>query len=605
MKKPALNLLYEAALIYCLPVLFIGTYVWAYHNPVMAIVEHLHTISLLFLAAISLKIFTYQLVNNSKLAAIISANVYALVLYVLAVYYALVFIGLQSWHRVITQEFIISYSQQARSFCEVLGISFELVIAMLILSYISIAVGCYFFLRKINWRPKQLPIAPWIFNLLISTIFLLSSYWLYNYLIAKRVTSKEPIYLTLYSGVFNVENHSSNQGKQTNSIVNQLEDSTREKYRVNPNAKKRNLIIILIDALRPDHMGIYGYQRDTTPHLTQLEQLAMTKKFTNMRSTCGETTCSHASLFGSRYMHQLPDNLFTLQELLKKYDYTTNFIISGDHIHFNNIREVYGKVDYYYDGTMQKKYYFNDDQLIIDKTQSLPDWNGKPAMFHYHLLASHPLGKKHAAFFKYLPNKNYAGKTQGDSEDKFANFYDNGVLQTDSEINTLLNTLKSKKYLDDALVVIMADHGESLGEHQLFSHTNSVQEELLRIPLILIPYGHPSKLPKQYDGFMSMVDLAPTILQEFDMPIPETWVGKPIQHKQTPQYSFFQMQPRNGFYDLSDANNVWKYWQNETTLEEFAFNLSKDPKEMQNLILSVPSQQRDKWRAVLPSVQSQ
>lgn len=603
MKKTLTNLLYEAALIYSLPVLFIGTYVWAYHNPVMAIVEHLFIISLLFLAVISLKTLVYQSASLKKIASILSANIYAVVLYVLIMYYALVFIGLQSWHRVITQEFIISYALQARSFCEVLGISFELVIALLILCYLVIAISCYFFLKKINWLPKQKRIATWVFNLLIFMVLLLSTYWLYGYLESNKPNSKEPINLTLYSGSNKTENHTSNQGSQTNGKFNLLEDSARKKYVVNQGAKKRNLIIILVDALRPDHMGVYGYQRDTTAYLAKLEQLGSTKKLTSMRSTCGETTCSHASLFGSRYIHQLPDNLFTLQELLKKYNYTTNFIISGDHINFNNIRDVYGTVDNYYDGSMQKKYFFNDDNLIIDKTKSLPDWDGKPAMFHYHLLASHPLGRKNEAFFKYLPYKNYAGKTFGKPEQKFTNFYDNGVLQTDSEIETLLSTLKSKKYLDDALVVIMADHGESLGEHQLFSHTNSVQEELLHIPLIFIPYGYESTLQNKYDGFTSMVDIAPTVLQEFDMPIPETWVGKPIQQKQTQEYSFFQMQPRNGFYDLTDSNNVWKYWQNEITLEEFAFNISKDPKEMQNLILSVPSKQRETWRAILPPVQ--
>jgi glucan phosphoethanolaminetransferase (alkaline phosphatase superfamily) len=603
MKKLSLNLLYEAALIFSLPVLFIGAYVWAYHNPVMAAFEHLYTISLLFLAAISLKILVYQLVSHKKIASIISANLYALILYTLIVYYALVFIGLQSWRRVITQEFIISYSQQARSFCEVLGISFELVIALLILAYVAIAIACYFFLKRNNWLPNQKLISATIFQLLLVVVFLFFCHKFQDYLLTGRPNSKEPVYMSWYSGRAKTSDHSMNQGVTTNNKLNMQESSSRNKYVSYQNAAKRNLIIIMVDALRPDQMGIYGYHRNTTPYLLKQEHLGLTKKFTNMRSTCGETTCAHASFFGSRYIHQFPDNLFTLQELLKRYDYTTNFIISGDHIHFNNIRDVYGKVDNYYDGSMQKKYFFNDDNLVLDKTKSLPNWDGKPAMFHYHLLASHPLGRRDSTFFKNLPYKNYAGKTQGNPEEKFTNFYDNGVLQTDSEIETLLNTLKSKKYLEDALVIITADHGESLGEHQLFSHTNSVQEELLRIPLILIPYGYASKLPKQYDGFMSLVDLAPTILQEFDMPIPETWVGKPIQQKLTPQYSFFQMQPRNGFYDLRDANNIWKYWVDEITLQEFAFNISKDPKEMQNLILSVSSKQRDTWRTVLPYVE--
>lgn len=603
MKKQTPNLLPEAALIYCLPVLFIGTYVWLYHNPAMAIIEHLYIITLLFLATITLKVLVHRLVSHKKLASLIAANVHASVLSLFIIYYTLVFIGLQTWNRVIAQEFIISYAQQARSFCEVLGFSFELVIVLLALAYVAIAITCYFFLNRFNWHPKQPPIAAWIFNLLIFALFIFFAYWSYKSIAFGTSSSKEPIYLTMVSGSTKAQDHTSNQGRETDRRINLLEERARKEYVINQGAKRKNLVIILVDALRPKNMGIYGYQRDTTPNLAMLEQQGLSKKFTQMRSTCGETACAHASLLGARYIHQFPNNLFSIQELLKRYDYTTNFIISGDHTYFHNIREVYGKVDNYYDGRMQTKYYFNDDQIIIDKTKSLPEWNGKPTMFHYHLLSSHVLGKKYPQFLKYTPYKNYSGELNGPGQDQFTNFYDNGVLQTDAVIQTLLDTLKSKKYLEDSLVVILADHGDGLGEHNLLLHTNSVYEELLHIPLILIPYGYQSALPKQYDGFMSMIDLAPTILHEFDMPIPETWVGKPIQQKQTPQYSFFQMRPLTGFYDLTDNNNVWKYWLNANTLHEYAYNISKDPKEMKNLILSVPSKQRDTWRTVLPPVQ--
>ena len=98
------------------------------------------------------------------------------------------------------------------------------------------------------------------------------------------------------------------------------------------------------------------------------------------------------------------------------------------------------------------------------------------------------------------------------------NFYDNGVVRSDAVIAELLAQLKEKGYLQDALVVITADHGESLGEHGLYHHANSVREEVLRIPLVFIAYGSPLRLPPQVRDFASQVDIAPTILKELGLP---------------------------------------------------------------------------------------
>ncbi len=603
MSNQKINLFYEVLLFFSLPLLFIFVYALRYHAPAHQITEHLYLVACFTTAAISLKLLISTLIHQKKLASILSASLYASLFAGILTYYTLVLIGLNSWRKVITIEFIISYAQQAQSFCQVLEISYELVIASLLLAFIAIFTFCYFLLKHFNWQPTQKFVSNWLFNLIILLTFLLSSFWAYNYLSSNRSSCKEPICTTLFSGANSSRPklHSANQGNQTANKVNHLEELARKSYAPNPIAQKRNLVILLVDALRPDHMSLYGYPRDTTPYLKQLEKQNLTIKYTNAHSTCGETTCAHASLFGSRYIHKLPDKPFSLQEALMKHGYTTNFMISGNHTNFNGIREVYGKIDSYYDGSMQSKYYFNDDAIIMDKTEWLPEWDGKPVMFHYHILSTHLLSKKYGQFLKYKPAKNYAGKSTSVPDEKFTNFYDNGVLQTDFVIHTLLSTLKRKKYLENALVIVMADHGESLGEHGLISHANSVQEELLHIPLILIPYGYQSNIPAYSDKFTSVIDIAPTILHEFNMPIPDTWVGKPMYDTYSPQTSYFQIPPFRGLYDLTDPKNVIKYWINDNTQEEFAFNLSKDPNEMQNIFIGLPRERLDKIYALLPT----
>jgi arylsulfatase A-like enzyme len=177
------------------------------------------------------------------------------------------------------------------------------------------------------------------------------------------------------------------------------------------------------------------------------------------------------------------------------------------------------------------------------------------------------------------------------------------VLQADAIIEQLLASLKGGNYLQDTLVVVTADHGESLGEHGFFSHTNSVREELLHIPLAFIRYKNGIEQDAvRNEKFVSQIDIAPTILHEFHMPIPSTWTGLPVQLEEERKFIFFQMVPNLGLYDIRDRDRVWKYWVNAKTLEEFAFDLRLDAGENTNLIASVPDWLRASWRTQIGAI---
>ena len=145
-------------------------------------------------------------------------------------------------------------------------------------------------------------------------------------------------------------------------------------------------------------------------------------------------------------------------------------------------------------------------------------------------------------------------------------------------------------------MILTADHGEALGEHGVFMHTNSVREEALRIPLVMIPYGHDSGLPKQSDNFMSLIDLAPTILDEIGLNIPNSWAGMPTQDKKERAFSFFEMDKFKGLYDHRETGILWKYWQNTRTGEEFVFNITQDSKENTNLVWEIAPERMKEWR---------
>jgi arylsulfatase A-like enzyme len=235
-------------------------------------------------------------------------------------------------------------------------------------------------------------------------------------------------------------------------------------------------------------------------------------------------------------------------------------------------------------------------------TDRLPAWDGQPLMLQYHLMAAHTLGIKQARYQVFGPVKEYAGRLHGPQDPGFTNLYDGGVLQMDTEVHHVLDQLAAKGYLRDTLVVLTADHGEGLGEHGLLSHTNSVYEELLHIPLLTLRYRDGHALPlRGFAQFGSQIDIAPTILHELGMPIPATWSGVPLQLGRVPAFTFYQMVPYLGLFDHRDPRHLWKFFVDRYERREYAFDLSTDPGERTNRVAHVAPATLALWRAQLDS----
>ncbi len=168
-------------------------------------------------------------------------------------------------------------------------------------------------------------------------------------------------------------------------------------------------------------------------------------------------------------------------------------------------------------------------------------------------------------------------------------------------IHALMGMLADKGYLANTLVVITADHGEGLGEHGLFVHMNSVREEVLRIPLLMIAYGYEPERPLLAHRVPAQVDVAPTILSELGLPIPGTWSGRALPEPGGADFIHFESNRDFGLIDLRDPERAWKYWANAQTGAEYAFDLSSDPLEMHDLLAQAPESLRREWRIrVLP-----
>src|SRR5690606_19407116 len=130
------------------------------------------------------------------------------------------------------------------------------------------------------------------------------------------------------------------------------------------------VIIIVGDALRPDRMQINGYERPTTPHLVSRARVMDVQRVDRMTAVCAESSCGLMGLLNSKYTHQLAPRSFSLFEVLRQYGYRVQLIFGGDHSNFYGLKEAFGEVDDFHDGSMAEGRYMNDDRLVLDRVET-------------------------------------------------------------------------------------------------------------------------------------------------------------------------------------------------------------------------------------------
>lgn len=571
-----------------------------------AIWPHIRLVAVLLLCLMLLRVVLALLVRRATAQRLGTTITVSVAFAAMFLYYGLVVIGLNSWGRVISWNLLTVYASQAPQLAEVLGLSLSVVGGALLLVFLGILCVVWLYLKKFDWVPHFVARtrAPVVAAALIlgSAIVAIESY---SYFCFPPARQGEPISLTIFplSGAWDLQGLAIDNLRSAK--LDQAENAARVAYHPNQHAHRRNLILIVIDALRPDHLGVYGYARDTTPALGRFDKAGQLRRAMPLHATCASSACGLFSLGSSKFAHQFSSHPFTLQEVLKLHGYRIHMLLSGDHTNFYNLRKIYGPVESFFDGQMVRAFkYVNDDQLVLDHLAEFPRWDGVPAMFQFHLMSAHLLGKRQDYSVRFVPAGNYAlaeNRSPGPDgrPDRAINYYDNGVFQSDTVIHSLLQTLGRKGYLSDALVLVTGDHGESLGEHGLYQHANSVHEELLRIPLVLVSFGYKPETSIDRTDHGLQVDIAPTILEEFGMPIPQTWEGTPLQRPAARDFSYFREQNEIGLFDYRDSRKVWKYWFDLGTSREYAFDLKVDPGENANSITTIPASLSQEWRSMI------
>jgi hypothetical protein len=360
-----------------------------------------------------------------------------------------------------------------------------------------------------------------------------------------------------------------------------------------PSAHRRNVILIIVDSRRADRMQVYGYQRPTTPFLSQLVQDGRMKKVDAAFSSCSESFCGITSTLASREFRDISARTFQLQDVLRDEGYQTWFLLSGNHSAWNGLPLFYRASEgTFFDGSQTRRYSMDDDRLVLEGLEQVPPASPEqPAFFYMHLMSPHFLGVQlpESHFFTSPDDvvspglEPYKIRDQLNKPDR----YDDKVRQADAIIRQIFDALRAKHYLDNAVMVVTGDHGEGLGERH-WSHGWDLYDEDIRIPMLIydVPAATYPDLP-----FAAQVDIAPTILDRLGLPIPASWEGRsllaPILKRFTYHQTYFQ--PNRFAVLYRDDHTLFKFIATPQYGKEELYDLITDRGEVRNLVSERPA----------------
>ena len=546
-------------------------------------------------------------IRSNKKWSILFALLYGIPFYSLLLIYLMSFVSKNLWGVNATLKMAIDYLSDLPNLIAALPFYAGYLYAALILPPIIILI-LFYFLRNIiydgfksyyqvglqfNKNPIKNPKTGILLAIMAILITLLA--WQARPL--KRHIHKlgDPLINTIL-GPVNFEYHFDDPARVNEALKDKhLEDN----YKPVENFRKANIILIMIDALRPDFLPVYGHPDPTTPFLDSLNDAGKIQKVETALATCPDSYCAIISMLASREWQLLGLDNFGIHDVLKKHGYTINFLLSGSHLEWYNLHDAYGRnVDYYHDGYLTKEYGINDDRLILEGLDSVPSYSGNANFFYFHLMSAHAAGFKQKEYEIFTPTKSKLDirlllKGEYDAQ-ILKNNYKNGIRQADAIIEGIFYDLGSKGYMDDAIVVILGDHGEAFGEHGHFGHVFELWQENLAIPMLLFESDSSST---NNLAFATQLDIAPTLLDKIGIPIPESWQGKslisPPKTRTTFHQSTFPLKKSYAFIDR-DEEKLSKFIFREKQNEYHYYNLQNDPKELNNLFdsLSTDSQQK-------------
>lgn len=600
------------ALLWLIPAaLFLSIYIERAAVPSAAAYAHLGFVSIVAGSVAAARALLHRFMRWSWSSAF-GTLLTAAAMWLLWVYYVIAITGFGAWGRLVSWGLIETYLWRATELFEVLGPGAYVILAAAAISFTGLSWLLYRAVIKRDWT------APAIGNpsgrrarLVGATLFLCAAaVFFWRFLNFPPVEAGEPVASTFNTHLLSQRRQSHHN--PASQRLAQQEDNARAAYVASARAGPTNVVVVVVDALRAKSMGTYGYARNTTPYLSQLALEGKLSVVPHAYSVCAESSCGIYGILASRYVHQAVSRPITLIDVLGRHGYDTHLLLSGDHTHFYDLRQLYGTVDTYFDSSRDSGGLINDDSSVIEALEKLPLKRLDKNFFHFHLMANHVLGRRALADPEpFGPMKSYYAATselrlaQPAAADIpfFINHYDTGVLQADTHIRRLMEVLERKGVLRDALVIITADHGELVGEAGLFGHAKTLREAVIRIPLLIMRTGTTGRQVAKYRALASQVDVAPTVLAALEIPIPETWRGTPLHHAlsgdATPPILSQQGREVAIITPGPAAASLLKFMVDTRHSVESAYDVVRDPDEHHDVLRDMAPQHVRRWRTLI------
>ncbi len=384
----------------------------------------------------------------------------------------------------------------------------------------------------------------------------------------------------------------------------------------NESGNGNNVIILMVDTLRADRLGLYGYSRDTSPNLDRFAREGTT--FLSNQSQASRTGPSVASLFTSLHVRShgvvnpleqwdgkgvLDPARLTMAEILNKEGYSCRAVVSNPN--------VYGRYgfdqgfDKYIPVPMQTDAGLINSQAI-KWLRELKE-KEEPFFLYLHYMEPHsPYNPPRPARGRFS-DPGYRGAITGehlqldailrgemtaDEADRrrISDLYDEEVYSWDREFGMLLGFLESQGLLENTVVAVTADHGEEFFDHGGLLHGYTLYGEQLRVPLVIrapgVAKGSVKAVTRNIDVLPTMLDLlgleqAPGT--QGNSLVPMMKGGKAEDH---PVFAEAQMRAVKTVRSRSFQSMGWKYV--ETVVPQGRppelYDLTADPGEQTNVL---------------------
>jgi arylsulfatase A-like enzyme/Tfp pilus assembly protein PilF len=290
-----------------------------------------------------------------------------------------------------------------------------------------------------------------------------------------------------------------------------------------------NLLLITIDTLRADHVGAYGATTGATPSLDALAAAGV--RFDQVQTAVPLTGPSHATILTGQYppSHGVRGNVVftlgskypTLATLLKREGYATGAFVGaypvaaafGFNQGFDTFNEEFHEASVGDPGAERRANEVADAALkwLDSHSSGAGTARAQPFFAWLHFYDPHA---------PYTPPSPYRERFAGHP-------YDGEIAFADAQIGRVLEWLRASGRDADTIVVVLADHGEGLGDHQELMHAVLVYQSTMRVPLLIKGPGLPAG--RAVKGRAGTIDVAPTVMSLLGFEPDKTFAGRDLK----------------------------------------------------------------------------